>query len=206
MSSAVQPPKKRRRRELKKIEKVISGGQTGTDQIALRVAKQFGLATGGTAPPGFQTIAGPNLALRDTYGLTEMKTTRSWEKYGGRLRLLTGYQARSMQNVDDSDATIAFRLRPSAGTDGTINYARSGLWSVVARDGMREHRPVLVVTSMVDRNATATTIIAFLRLHRPSVINVCGHRDNQTAGDPAYSDNVAAVLRRVFGTLQTLGE
>jgi Circularly permutated YpsA SLOG family len=32
------------------IERVISGGQTGTDQAALREARAFGIPTGGWAP------------------------------------------------------------------------------------------------------------------------------------------------------------
>lgn len=31
------------------LKKIISGGQTGVDQIALDIAKQLGIETGGTA-------------------------------------------------------------------------------------------------------------------------------------------------------------
>ena len=39
--------------------KVISGGQTGVDQAALRAAKAAGIETGGWMPKGFRTLAGP---------------------------------------------------------------------------------------------------------------------------------------------------
>jgi hypothetical protein len=50
------------------LERVISGGQTGVDQAALRVAKAIGLATGGWAPLGWETEDGPASWLAG-YGL-----------------------------------------------------------------------------------------------------------------------------------------
>ena len=47
------------------IKKIISGGQTGADQIGLEVALSLGIPTGGTAPKGFITETGPNYKLRD---------------------------------------------------------------------------------------------------------------------------------------------
>ena len=45
------------------IEKIISGGQTGIDQLALEIAIELGIETGGTAPPNFMTEDGVNLEL-----------------------------------------------------------------------------------------------------------------------------------------------
>jgi hypothetical protein len=55
------------------IQRVISGGQTGVDQAALRAAKACGIPTGGWCPLGFLTEAGPMPALAD-FGLAEMPT------------------------------------------------------------------------------------------------------------------------------------
>jgi hypothetical protein len=41
------------------IEKVMSGGQTGADHGGLRAARRCGIATGGWAPRGWLTEAGP---------------------------------------------------------------------------------------------------------------------------------------------------
>jgi hypothetical protein len=38
--------------------KIISGGQTGVDRLALDVAKSLNIATGGTAPNGYLTENG----------------------------------------------------------------------------------------------------------------------------------------------------
>jgi integrase len=41
------------------IEKVVTGGQAGADQGGLRAARAAGIATGGFAPKGWATEAGP---------------------------------------------------------------------------------------------------------------------------------------------------
>jgi hypothetical protein len=69
------------------LQKVISGGQTGTDQADLIAVTRFGIATGGWMPRGFQTADGPNLQLAERYGLREhtggnvrpqSRTAKSW--------------------------------------------------------------------------------------------------------------------------------
>ena len=52
------------------LERVISGGQTGIDQLGLEVARSLGTPTGGVAPKGYLTESGPNSSLREWYGLT----------------------------------------------------------------------------------------------------------------------------------------
>ncbi len=41
------------------LDRVISGGQTGADQAALRAARAAGIPTGGWAPLGWKTEEGP---------------------------------------------------------------------------------------------------------------------------------------------------
>jgi hypothetical protein len=72
--------------------KVISGGQTGADIAALRVAKECGLETGGWMPKGFKTLAGPRPEYAELYGLRENDST--------------SYRDRTFDNVCDSDATL----------------------------------------------------------------------------------------------------
>lgn len=66
------------------LTKVISGGQTGVDQAALRAAKAAGLATGGWAPEGWLTEDGPAPWLAD-FGILECAAP--------------GYPARTRRNV-----------------------------------------------------------------------------------------------------------
>ena len=91
------------------LQRVISGGQTGVDQVALEVAKALGYETGGTAPKGYRTDAGPNLALRDLYGLKE-----SWSPQ---------YAPRTIVNVRDADAVVWFGDPSSPGGRLTLEMA-----------------------------------------------------------------------------------
>ena len=88
------------------VKRIVSGGQTGADQTGLEVAKELGLETGGTAPKGYRTETGPNLALRDIYGLKE---SIHWN-----------YSYRTYVNVMDADGTVIFGDRNSAGSKQTI--------------------------------------------------------------------------------------
>jgi Circularly permutated YpsA SLOG family len=83
-----------------RLEKVISGGQTGADQAGLRATQAAGIPTGGCAPKGWQTEYGPAPWLAE-YGLTE--------------RLKASYPARTGANARESDGTIWFGTTDSSG-------------------------------------------------------------------------------------------
>ena len=51
------------------LKRVISGGQTGVEQVALRAAKALGIETGGWAPIGWKTEEGESAWLGAEYGL-----------------------------------------------------------------------------------------------------------------------------------------
>lgn len=87
------------------LTKVISGGQTGADQIGLEVAKSLGITTGGTAPRGYRTELGTNLDLRDIYGLSESSSS--------------SYTPRTMQNILNSDMTVIYGDITSPGSRQT---------------------------------------------------------------------------------------
>ena len=87
------------------VAQVISGGQTGIDQLALAVARSLGILTGGIAPKGYLTEDGPNEQLRD-YGLTEHSSAR--------------YTARTRANVKQSDGTVLFG-KMTGGTKLTLD-------------------------------------------------------------------------------------
>ena len=92
-----------------RIQRVISGGQTGVDQAALRAAVACGIPTGGYAPRGWLTEDGPAPWLAD-YGLVECETP--------------GYPARTEANVRDSDATLWLGPTGSSGFKATAGACR----------------------------------------------------------------------------------
>lgn len=89
--------------------KVISGGQTGVDRIALEVAKEAGLETGGTAPKHYKTENGFDYSLKE-FGLVE---NDSFE-----------YNVRTKKNVLDADITLLFGNTASVGSRLTISFCK----------------------------------------------------------------------------------
>lgn len=76
------------------LTKIISGGQTGADRAGLEFAARYGIPTGGWAPKGWLTEKGPDLSLRDVFGLKECP--------------VKGYPPRTRLNAADSDGTVWF--------------------------------------------------------------------------------------------------
>lgn len=100
------------------LSKVISGGQAGVDQAALRAALASGIAIGGWCPPGRESEAG---RIPASLPLTETPRDRSPGASDVPRSLRTEW------NVRDSDATLV--LRPAAreaadpGTEWTLRCA-----------------------------------------------------------------------------------
>ncbi|MBD2704610.1 hypothetical protein IC229_28485 [Spirosoma sp. BT702] len=87
------------------LQRIISGGQTGSDQLGMEVAQSLGIPTDGIAPKGYLTEAGPDERLRD-YGLTEHSSAK--------------YPPRTRANVVQSDGTLIFG-NVTGGTKLTLN-------------------------------------------------------------------------------------
>lgn len=90
--------------------KIISGGQTGIDQLGLDIAMATGLETGGTAAKGWMTEYGPMETLLKSYGLVECEKP--------------GYPARTWKNVMDSDMTVLFGDEHSPGSILVKRYCK----------------------------------------------------------------------------------
>ena len=85
------------------LQTVVSGGQTGVDQAALRAAVDWGLNIAGWCPPGMVSEAG---LIPAEFPLSETPKERS------SLAPEVSRSLRTEWNVRDSDATII--LQPSA--------------------------------------------------------------------------------------------
>ena len=90
--------------------RVISGGQTGVDQIALEVAQELGLETGGWMPKGFMTESGvrPDMAVR--FGMLESDSAN--------------YPKRTELNVADASVTILLNKDMGPGSRLTQRLCR----------------------------------------------------------------------------------
>lgn len=89
--------------------KIISGGQTGIDQLGLEVARSLGILTGGVAPKGYLTENGADERLRDLYGLIEHTSA--------------SYPPRTGTNVEQSDGTVILGM-VTGGTKLTLDICQ----------------------------------------------------------------------------------
>lgn len=153
------------------LYKMISGGEAGADIAGLRAARCLNLKTGGTAAPNYYTACGYQSKLLKSFGLSSIPLQSSWAATFSKL---------SMLNVDNSDATVAFRVKNSPGTDKTIGYCVSRQWKVIPgipigtvweRNG---YRPIIVITEFTTEAQLA--LVKFLVDRKIRILNVAGHR------------------------------
>jgi hypothetical protein len=94
-----------------RLERIVSGGQTGADQAALDVAIELSIPHGGWVPKGRKTECGPQPAK---YQVKEMPKD--------------SYQERTEQNVIDSDGTLIISHGPfTGGSDYTRQLVEKDL-------------------------------------------------------------------------------
>jgi Circularly permutated YpsA SLOG family len=102
------------------VKRIVSGGQTGVDQAALRAAQTCGLECGGWCPPGRLSESG---TIPSIFPLKETPEERSAEAPE------IPRSQRTEWNVRDSDASLILRpkipVEQDQGTDWTIRCAES---------------------------------------------------------------------------------
>jgi hypothetical protein len=141
-----------------KLEKIISGGQTGADQAGLFAAKKLNLKTGGWMPKGFRTLEGPNFELSSLYGLQEHKSYY--------------YSPRTYQNVKESDGTVRF----------ATNFESSGeictMKAIVQYD-----RPFFDIDlTLEDLESKIVDFKSWLKCYSITTLNVAGNSESTSPG------------------------
>jgi hypothetical protein len=149
------------------LERVLSGGQTGVDQAALRAARAAGIPTGGHAPLGWRTEDGPAPWLAD-YGLVEMDSP--------------GYPTRTRANVEASDGTLWMGDWHSPGGRTTLDHCRL------------TRRPFLIAMAWVTK---PSEVAAWIEGRGVRTLNVAGNRESTAPGIGARAEAfLARAFRR----------
>jgi hypothetical protein len=165
------------------LSKIISGGQTGADLAGLHAARCLGIKTGGTAAPNYSTTHGYQPELLKSFELTTIPLQSTWA---------AAYSKRSMINVDNSDATVVFRVKSSPGTDKTIGYCIYKRWILpnTPMSSVNGYRPVIVISEFTTE--TQLLLVKFLIDNRVQVLNVAGHRPWKE--NPSWESTIEAFL------------
>lgn len=129
-----------------KLDKIVSGGQTGVDRAGLDAAMSVGLPVGGWIPRGRRTEAGP---LDSRYPLIETRSPQ--------------YRVRTGWNVRDTDGTLVLTMgAPEGGTAHTVEKCH------------HFNKPVLVVDLETGYDLACMT--SWIVDNRIRVLNVAGPR------------------------------
>jgi hypothetical protein len=163
-------------------DKVISGGQTGADQAALRAARAFGIPTGGFAPKGWLTEGPIDPETGEPFP-REVCARELLQGFGLVECDEPGFKARTRANVRIADATLWFGDYHSQGGRATL-------------DACRNHgKPFLIVFGGISRPSEA---VEFIRAKGVRVCKVAGTRESVA---PGIGVRVERCMRDVFRRL-----
>ena len=153
-----------------RLDRIVSGGQTGVDRGALDAAIFLGIAHGGWCPRGRLSEDGP---IAEHYQLQETGSPN--------------YAVRTRQNVLDSSGTLILCRGPlQGGTKLTYRLAQ------------RLAKPCLVVDLSQDRDVDA--VRSWMGEQGIRVLNVAGPRESSAPGiaDDTYRFLIAILASKSF--------
>jgi len=161
---------------MSRLAKVISGGQTGVDQAALRAAQDCGLETGGWCPPGRLCESG---VIPSRFPLQETPRERSPDAPD------IPRSQRTEWNIRDSDASLILRPESRTADDRGTDWA--------GRYAVRLGRPLLALDPW-DSTAGAR-ILEWLGTLDIQILSVGGPSESTV---PGIGDQAYALLLEVF--------
>ena len=146
------------------LKKIVSGGQAGVDRGALDAALQLGFDCGGWCPAGRRAEDG---IIPSQYPLTETESAR--------------YEARTEQNIIDSDATLIITGgRLEGGTRLTMEIA------------LQQDKPCLVID--LRQPLALDQVHTWITTLEISTLNIAGPRESKQAGITLKTRDLVANL------------
>jgi len=140
-----------------RLNKIISGGQTGADQGGLYAARELGIPTGGVAPQDWLTEDGPQRELLCEFGLAECSEP--------------GYSPRTRANVLASDGTLL------------VGQYRRGGSALTHQIAEQAGKPMFLLEFPSGQDKPKIEEFRFwLRRYSVHTLNVAGDRESQSPG------------------------
>lgn len=148
------------------IEKIVTGGQTGADRAALDVAINLNISYGGWCPKGrideLGIIPHRYSALKEISG--EFKTEKE------------NYDARTKQNIKDSNATLIIVPKyplPDNIKDGTL---------LTISEAQNQNKPSLIIKLSDDAEKNSEAIANWIKEKHIKILNIGGPRESSSPG------------------------
>ena len=158
--------------------KIISGAQTGIDQLGLEVGQSLGFSTGGTATPGFVTEKGKDTSLNEKYNVKEISKELQSGKKGKEF-----YLPRTEENAKNSDGTVYFATsKDSAGRIATERFAN------------KHGKPFIL-------NPTSGELRRWLIKNEIKTLNVAGNRESKLSSNE--KEKFKNTLQKALGAKKT---
>jgi hypothetical protein len=136
------------------LRKIVSAGESGANQAGWRVARAFGLVTGGWMPKGFLTASGPHPEFALEWGAAELAT----EIEPGCIE----------RNVRDSDATFWFGKTTTLAAQTTVKAC------------LTFDKPVIPVSP--GASFEPSQVAKWITDTKTKVLNVAGNREHEEPG------------------------
>jgi len=179
-------------KEWQGLSKIISGGQTGSDQGGLAAATALKIPTGGWAPAGWMTSIGPKQKLLENFGLQEL--------------VGQGFAGRTAANVKMADATV--RLSSNALSPGSLitlqlcQYHNKKMLDI----RLPTEPPFWVsqdIKALARISQDAEKLSQFITMHGINILNIAGNRDR--LGGQWHYMNTFFIVQLALSILITKG-
>lgn len=150
-----------------KLQKVVSGFQTGADIAGIKAAYSCNIPTGGFIPKGFKTLAGPKPEYAKKYGAVE--------------HVSSGYKERTWDNVQQTDATFRFAKNfLSPGEKCTLNAIKN--WNKPYLDFHIAHGTDLTCDKLTNHHDIVLYAGDWLDVHGVKILNIAGNAESTCPG------------------------
>lgn len=164
------------------IDRIISGGQTGSDQAGWRAARAVGLPTGGWMPRGFLTEDGPRPEFAELYGAQE--------------HLSPKYPPRTRTNIFWAHATFIFDTSESKSLEGMSRGTQLATRILMAYD-----KPSVIIATRLAEPPSPRRPEAFsawLAEREVRILNIAGNRLSQAPGIDVWVEAYLTILFRLL--------